>query len=222
MLDKYDEYIEKLLLAQYDVSELIEHKLERGEIREDFIKHQVERQYRGISCCKGILTDVYGANQSGQIDFIIPKRTARQRQLGDHSIFLSEDVLFVIEVKSNAKGTDFKELNEKAGRYKALEGSRVPMIGMFCYYYDLQMKNLLKRFGYIYDNEIQAFVQQDECELAYPNIDFVIALDCNEELGRNRRFFIIRDENNPTNGYMLFLDSPVSKYFFKLLARSIE
>ena len=219
MLKKYDEYIEKLLLAQYEVSEMIEHKLERGEIREDFIKDQVERQFGGIKCCKGVLTDINGDNQSGQIDFIIPKTNARLRQLGEHSLFVGEDVLFVIEVKSNATGTDFKELNDKAAKIKSLDGSRTPRVGMFCYYYDLQMKTLLKRLGYIYDEEIQGFLQDESITPVYENIDFIIALDDNEELYQNKYFFAIR---NNENNFTVYLDGPVSKYFFKLLGSSFE
>lgn len=221
MLDRYDEYIEKLLLAQYEVSEMIDHRLTRGEIREDFIKHQVQLQYNSINCCKGVIADANDQNQSGQIDFIVPKHNARNRKMGDYSIFGIDDVLFIIEVKSNATGNDFKELNEKSGNYKTMAGTDAPMVGMFCYYYDLQMKNLLKRFGYKYDDEIQGYLQEEDYELTYPNIDFVVALDYNEEFGHSRYFFTIKDESNPAGAYALYLDSPVSKYFFKLLARSI-
>jgi len=33
--DEFDEYIEKLLLVQFDASEIIKHNLTKGEVRED-------------------------------------------------------------------------------------------------------------------------------------------------------------------------------------------
>lgn len=37
MFAEFNQYSENLLLAQYDVSEIIEHELMKGEVREDFL-----------------------------------------------------------------------------------------------------------------------------------------------------------------------------------------
>lgn len=221
MFDKYDLYIEELLLAQYRVSEMIDHKLTRGEMREDFIKHQVALQYEQLSCYKGVVADANGENQSGQIDFLVPKPNARKRRMGDHFLFSVNDLSFVMEVKSNATGTDFTELNQKAESYKAMEGSESLNIGMFCYYYNLKMKNLLKRFGWGYDAEIQSYQPLVGVECEYPYIDFVIALDDTEEDERKKCFFLMKDPTNQNTPYMLYQDHPVSKYFFRLMSKNL-
>jgi hypothetical protein len=222
MFDKYDEYTEGMLLAQYRVSEMINHKLTRGEVREDFLKLQIELQYDGIRCCKGVIADCEGQNQSEQIDLIIAKPNAQVRRMGSHSLISVDDAVFIIEVKSNATGADFTALNSKANRYKSMNGGQSLLVGMFCYNYDLKMKTVLRRFGYAYDEEVQGFQKQSGIALQYNSIDFAVSLDENEEedTGQQRGFFVMKDE---TGGYALYLErSPVSKYFFRLLRRSIR
>ena len=214
MLNKYDEYIEKLLLAQYDVSEIIEHMLTRGEIREDFIKDQIIKQFPHVRCCKGVITSNTGVDQSGQLDIIIPKEGARERCLGTQTLFSCEDVSLVLEVKSSATGTHFKELNEEAEKIKTFESGSYPKFGLICYKYNLTKKNLLKRFGYKYDNEIMSFGYNGQLPTEYPNIDFVLALQNEDENGDAKCFFITKDL---TGEYNLNLSEPVSKNFFKLV-----
>lgn len=214
MLNKYDEYIEELLLAQYNVSEIIEHMLTRGEIREDFIKDQIIKQFPHIKCCKGVITSASGNEQSGQLDIIIPKEGARERCLGAQHLFSCEDVSLVLEVKSAATGTHFRELNDEAKRIKSFESSSYPRFGLICYNYNLTKKNLLKRFGYTYDSEIMSFEYSDQLRHEYPNIDFVLALEKDEENGYSKCFFITKDVEGE---YYLNLSEPVSKHFFKLV-----
>ncbi|MCX7749206.1 MAG: hypothetical protein N2645_20275 [Clostridia bacterium] len=222
MFERYDDYTEKLLLAQYNVSEMVEHKLMRGEIREDFLKLQIENRYRDIQCCKGAIVDVNGQNQSGQIDLVIAKQCAQVRRMGGHSIISVDDAVFIIEVKSNAKGTEFTSLNDKAMQYKAMEGGHSVLVGMFCYYYELKMKSLLRRFGYVYDEDLQAFQQQPDINPPYSGIDFVVCLDddIDDDTGSFKRFFIMRDETN--DRFVLYQENPVSKHFFKLLGRGLR
>ena len=201
---------------------MIDHKLTRGEMREDFIKHQVALQYKQLSCCKGVVADANGENQSGQIDFLVPKPNTRQRKMGEHSLFSINDISFVMEVKSNATGSDFSALNNKAKTYKAMKGAESLGIGMFCYYYNLKMKNLVKRFGWGYDADIQSYQPLEDIECEYPYIDFVIALDDSEEDERKKCFFLMRDNTNPNTSYMLYQDHPVSKYFFSLMGKNLN
>lgn len=214
MLNKYDEYIEELLFAQYNVSEIIEHMLTRGEIREDFVKDQIIKQFPHVRCCKGVITASTGDKQSGQLDIIIPKEGARERCLGTQTLFSCEDVSMVLEVKSSATGTHFKELNEEAEKIKAFKSASSPRFGLICYKYNLTKKNLLKRFGYTYDNEIMSFEYSHLLRHVYPNIDFVLALEKEQENGYSRCFFITKDL---TGEYYLNLSEPVSKHFFKLV-----
>lgn len=214
MLNKYDEYIEELLLAQYNVSEIIEHMLTRGEIREDFIKDQIIKQFPHVRCCKGVITSSIGDEQSGQLDIIIPKEGARERCLGAQTLFSCEDVSMVLEVKSSATGTHFKELNDEAGKIKAFESASYPRFGLICYKYNMTKKNLLKRFGYAYDSEIMSFEYSHQLRHEYPNIDFVLTLEKDEENGYSKCFFMTKDV---AGEYNLSLSEPVSKYFFKLV-----
>ena len=224
MFDKYDEYVEELLLAQYRVSEMVEHLLTRGEIREAFIRHQIEQRYENIRCYTGVIAEDVKNRQSGQLDLIIAKRTAEKRSLGNHVIIAAEDALFVVEVKSNATGTDFKKLNEKAAQYKEFAGGVGISTGMFCYYYDLTMKNILKRLGYTFDAELDGFELRPEIIPEYKHIDFIVALDDNEDnlTGQNQAFFAIKDDTQESAVFRLFQNRPVSKYFFKLLKRGLE
>jgi hypothetical protein len=216
-LDKFDEYIEALLLAQYDVSEdVFPHVLTRGETREDFLKVQIKQRYPTISCLKGCIASDKG--QSTQIDVVIPRHGAQHRTLGDQTIIDSNDVLFVIEIKSRATGTDLKDLNATADLCNSLASRQKPKVGLFCYYYDLKLENLLRRFGYIYDKTLGSFELQDNPKIEYPNIDFMLALDKNDDdtTGEKRSFFVVRDVTD--NKFILYREPPVSKHFFKLLS----
>jgi len=72
--DKYDEYIEKLLSAQYEVAEIFPHQLTKGEAREDFVKNIISSRFKTIGISKGALSD--GEKYSGQCDTIIFNSTA--------------------------------------------------------------------------------------------------------------------------------------------------
>ena len=224
VFDKFDEYVEDLLLAQYRVSEIVEHPLTRGEIREEFIRHQIEQRYEHMRCYTGIIAEDAGNQQSGQLDLIIAKRTAEKRTLGNHAMIAAEDAVFVIEVKSNATGTDFKNLDERAAKYKTFTGGVEMSVGMFCYFYDLKMRNILKRLGYAFDEEMDGFVLSTDIVPKYKNIDFIIALDNDEDsdTGQSRAFFAIKDETQEDTVFRLFQNRPVSKHFFKLIKRGLE
>ena len=79
LLDKFDEYFQKLLIAQYDISEIIEHKLTRGQMREDFLKRVITDQFPNLSITSGVITD--NRTQSPQTDIIITKHSCRSPRL---------------------------------------------------------------------------------------------------------------------------------------------
>lgn len=217
--EEYDEYIEEMLHAQYSVSEIFEHRLTRGEIREDFIKEQIKKQYPNIEYHKGIIVDSEGVKQSGQLDIIITKESSRLRKLGDHSIVNINECRMVMEVKSNAKGSDFTKFNDTAKEIKDMERSNdKPLCGIICYNIDMTCINLLNRFGYKYDCDIEAYNYDEPEKKVYNYIDFILCLDSNidEKINEGKKFFIIRDRYADT--YTLFRDTPVSKYFFRLFS----
>jgi hypothetical protein len=210
MFDKYDEYIENLLVAQYDVSDIIEHYLTKGEVREDFLKTQVKEQFQDITLHKGLICHSENNYQSSQIDIIVTNRSARCRQLGTHSLIDLNDVKLVIEVKSCAKTSDFRDLNSLAKRIKSLIPNLQPRVGIFCYDYQIQKKNLLRKFGYKYDSEIESFYRVDSDIPEFNNIDFVLSLDV---LKSDKDFFLVKDISGT---FTLFDEKPTSKYFFNM------
>lgn len=216
---KYDEYIEKLLLAQYEISEIIDHNLTKGEIREDFLKNIICNQFKQIQILKGLLINEETTTQSGQCDIIFAENSARVRSLGSHNLVDIVDCKMVLEVKSNATGYDLKDFNEKAGTIKNLSSVSKPLCGIFCYQINLEVKTVFKRFGFHFNKTLLAFEFLNSFNLIYPNIDFVISLhkvyDENQDHNVTKQFFIRWDENN--RKYLLFQDYPVSKYFFSLL-----
>lgn len=215
--EKYDEYIENLLLAQFEVSKIIQHHLTRGEAREDFLKNIVLSQFKQLLICKGFLSN--GTRQSNQCDIIVIKNTARVTSLGSHNIVNTNDGKMVLEVKSNATGSDFKNFNNQARRIKNLCMTNKPLCGMFCYCINLQEETILRRFGYKFNNLNESFEFENSIILKYPYIDFVLSLHkiFDEELQYNviKQFFIRWDNNNKR--YLLWQRHPVSKNFFDLI-----
>lgn len=217
--DQYDEYLEEMLQVQYNVSEIINHKLTRGEVREDFIKYQINKQFPNIGYYKGVLVNSDGDKQTGQLDIIIAQSDARIRKFGSHSMVNVNDCKMVIEVKSNATTRDFKKFNDTANEISGMCGKNsAPLCGMFCYNINMSCSTLLKKFGYNYDREIKAFVYNNSNKNIYNNIDFILCLDVNEDKNIEdiKKFFIIKDRN--LGIYNLFRDIPVSKYFFRLFS----
>src|SRR3990172_8993482 len=95
---EFDQYSEDMLMAQYDVSEIISHELMKGEIREDFLMTTLE------SCSepkpylvKGTLSD--GDDDAGQLDIILCRPHSHLRKLGTQCFVSKDDALCVIEVK---------------------------------------------------------------------------------------------------------------------------
>lgn len=218
MFKEINTYYQKLLNAQYDVAEIIEHVLTRGEIREDFLKDVIKKRKDSLKIEKGILCDNYG-HQSPQCDVLIAKNTIAVERLGGHCVMQVGDCSIVLEVKSNATGNDFRECEQKAARIKALDTTVFPTYGIFCYKYDLRKNNLLKRFGYRYENETQEFYRDEAESLKYPHIDFVLAISIEEEEGEGdpilKQIFLMK--NKETNRYDLYLDYPAIRHFWRLI-----
>lgn len=218
MLDQINTYYQRLLNAQYDVSEIFEHLLTRGEMREDFFKDLIKKRKQDLNIEKGILFDEQG-NQSPQCDVMIGQSCIAVERLGSHGAIRVEDCSIILEVKSNASGRDIKEADEKSGVIKNLDSCRHPRCGIFCYKYDLKKSTLLKRFGYKYDKDIRDFYDDGALSLEYSNIDFVLAISIEEEEHDGdlilKQVFLIK--NIETGRYNLFLDYPAIRHFWRLI-----
>lgn len=216
--DEFDEYIEKLLLLQFEASEIIKHNLTKGEVREDFLKEEVNKQFAHICYHKGFIVEKQMEYQSGQLDIIITGNGARIRKFGDQSMVDIRDARIVLEVKSCATTTDLKKLDQVAREIKSHSDKPQSIhIGMFCYSYTIQETNMLRKFGYRYDKELDGYFDDISIEKDFPNIDFVLALAGNKSDGEESKdFFLIKDIYS--NRFVLKKKEPVSKDFFMLFS----
>ena len=148
---EFDQYSENLLMAHYDVSEIISHELMKGEIREDFLITTLE------SCSepkpffvKGTLSD--GDTDAGQLDIVLCRPHSHLRKLGAQCFLSKDDALCVIEVKGNCTGADLKKAATKSETIRNLKGQATPLYGVVCYKAALNLKTILNRFGYSFDS----------------------------------------------------------------------
>lgn len=202
MIQKYYDYLQELLLLQFQVSEDLDHNLSKGEIREDFLKDIIVKQFKNIICHKGIIID--DGFQSGQMDLIITSKKCSNINLGTHSMVYIDDVDMIVEIKS--KGTkryldeleiEAKKIKERIDIKNKYNGDIVlkyPIIGMFAYKFDSSKETLLKKFGYTMKDE----VYEKRGKKSYSYIDFVLVL--NFEENEEDDLFLRRDilENNYT------------------------
>jgi hypothetical protein len=122
----------------------------------------------------------------------------------------SEDVLFLVEIKSTIRGEDLSKFNNDLKKVKKLFGINPNfkgiIIGFNC---NLQLPTLYKRFGYKFNKEIAAFSREDlsrrrtavvrKTKVDYENIDAVVSLSTQDD--GSSSFFIQRtpdprDENH--------------------------
>ena len=183
--DEFDQYSENMLMAQYDVSEIITHELTKGEIREDFLISVLE------SCCdpkpklvKGTLSD--GQQDAGQLDIILCRPFAHLRPLGSQCLVEKKDSLCVIEVKGNCTGRDLEKAEAKARQIQKLQGAHKPLYGVVFYKAALDEKTIMKRFGYSFDKATDTYFdnaktpkakKSDWGKIEYPNLDFFVSLE---------------------------------------------
>jgi hypothetical protein len=182
---EFDQYSEDLLLAQYDVSEIISHELMKGEIREDFLKAMLETcSEPSPLLVRGTVSD--GNDDAGQLDIILCRQFAHVRKLGTHSLVERADALCVIEVKGNCTGRDLRRASEKAKRIRGMEGGDAPLYGIVSYKVALELRTILDRFGHTYDAAAGTYFDNatipNEAELLwkavdYPELDFFISLE---------------------------------------------
>ena len=222
MLQKYDEYIQKLLIAQYEVSEIIEHKLTRGEVREDFLKEIIIKRLPRYRAVNGIIVDSAGA-QSPQCDCILLKSNAQTRKIGKQEIVDIDDVLFVIEIKSNATGADIKKFNNDIKKIKEMRNSNNTMrFILFGYKMKLKHKTILKRFQHDIDTPTKSIYFEPVNNELYPNIDILLSLDPVKDLlekpNENKQFILQRIEKKKGEWkYFYNKNCPIISEFFGIL-----
>src|SRR3990172_5221456 len=120
IFDKFDEYSQKLLLAQYDSAESIEHELTKGEIREDFLIYVLQSCFEPSPIFhKGTISD--GNNQAGQIDIMLCRPHSPVVRMGNQTILRPEDCLCLVEVKGHATGNDIRTFNERVQRIRQMQ-----------------------------------------------------------------------------------------------------
>jgi hypothetical protein len=187
---EFDQYSEDLLMAQYDVSEIITHQLMKGEVREDFLITTLE------SCSdpkpklvKGTISD--GQNDAGQLDIILCSPHAHLRKIGSKCFVEKKDALCVIEVKGNCTGEDLKRAKAKAVVIQNLQGQDLPQYGLVCYKVALELKTIMSWFGFTYDVANQTFfdnatipneAEVDWRKIEYPELDFFVSLEENKKV----------------------------------------
>ena len=188
--EEFDRYSENMLMAQYDISEIITHELMKGEIREDFLISTLEScSEPKPSFVKGTLSD--GIKDAGQLDILLCRPHAHLRKLGTQCCVRKEDALCVIEVKGNCTGTDLKKASKKAIGIRDLQGQRAPLYGIVCYRVALELKTIMKRFGFSFDGENKTYfdnatipneLEENWLSIKYPDLDFFVSLEDEKKL----------------------------------------
>lgn len=217
---EFDQYSEDLLMAQYDVSEIITHELMKGEVREDFLITTLE------SCSdpkpklvKGTISD--GQNDAGQLDIILCRPFAHLRPLGSQCFVSKDDALCVVEVKGNCTGQDLKKAEAKAVAIQNLQGQRSPQYGVVCYKVALELNTIMKRFGYSYDAANDTYfdnatipneAEVDWRKIEYPHLDFFVSLE------ENKKLFLRKYEISPGKSrFVRAVHPPLIKELFLMI-----
>ena len=217
--DEFDQYSENLLMAQYEVSNIITHELMKGEVREDFLIATLE------SCSdpkpmlvKGTVSD--GHDDAGQLDIILCRPHAHVRKLGTQCFVEKDQALCVIEVKGNCTGRDLKKTEAKALVIQRLQGEQSPQYGVICYKMDLKMKTIMNRFGFSFDAANKTYFDNatipNEAEanwkrLEYPNLDFFVSLE------DGKKVFLRKYEISPgKHRFIRSMQSPLIKELFAM------
>jgi hypothetical protein len=218
--DEFDQYSENMLMAQYDVSDIISHELMKGEVREDFLISTLE------SCSdpkpilvKGTISD--GVLDAGQLDIILCRSHAHIRRMGTQCYVEKNDCLCVIEVKGNCTGKDLKKAEQKARVIRDMRGENTPLYGVICYKAALEEKTILNRFGYTFEAASGTFFDAASIphedpdnwrNLEYPTLDF---FGCLEE---DKKIYLRKYERpDGVCRFIRIMEYPLIKHIFQLV-----
>lgn len=123
------------------------------------------------------------------------------RKLGQQCFVAKEDALCVIEVKGNCTGKDLKKAVKKADTIKKLKGKTTPLYGVICYKVALDIKTIMKRFGYSLDSANNTYydsatipkeTKANWAKIRYPELDFFVSVEGGKKL------FLRRYEHSPS------------------------
>jgi len=186
IFNEFNQYSENLLLAQYDVSDIIQHELTKGEVREDFLIDILKSRFEPApNFHKGTISD--GNIQAGQIDIMLCRTNTEIFRLGSQAIIRPDNCLCLIEVKGNARGNDIRDFNSRISKIKNMNATHYPLCGIFCYKVNLQPKTILNRFGFAFTKKMDTWYD-DGRQIVYPEIDFFVSLDERQHLFLRKKY----------------------------------
>lgn len=210
----FAQYYEDLLRAQYKVSEeLIKNQhLACGTIREEFLREILIKKRSSIKIAKGFLGK--GGTKSGECDQIFYHQDSPADTVGKHLFIKPEYCKLVLEIKSNATGSDLKKTNSNFQKIKEIDPENKPLCGLFCYNSEIEKKTVLKRFGWVFDEELESWEEDLNLEMKYIHIDFIVCIACLEEDEEctEQQFFLVKDEGSQR--FVLKQEYPIIKNFF--------
>ena len=201
-------YLDDLLRLQSEAADRHNHMGVLGAVRENFVVQILSERVDEIKIHTGEVT--CKAGDLGQHDIIIRQIGTVNTELGGQIRLSATDCAGIIEIKSNAKGSEITAFDKKSALVKSDNPEAV--CGMVCYKLNCRKDTILKRFGFFYDEDIEGFVIGNPTSPTYNNLDFILCLD--EELetkGDNeygKSFFLKKGQ-----GYELFIQPPYMKYF---------
>lgn len=209
-------YLDELLKLQSRAADMFEHSGVLGTVRENFLVQQITERLDNPLITTGQV--IANGKNVGQTDIILRKRGTIDHSLAGQSRISAKDCSVVIEVKSNAKGTDIRDFNIEAGQIKD-ENPEV-ICGFFCYKLSCRKQYVLRNVGYKFDADLESFQHDKSLSDKYPNIDFIICIDDSEEFNNEAnymKFFFLHQENQFKN---LELRPPFSGLFLSQLNRA--
>ena len=207
-----DTYNEKMLKLQFEASEGIEHKLTKGELREQFLKKFFREELTTLEIRDGILAQ--GDWQSSQADFLVLKKDAR---VGNMSVYDASDCQLFMEVKSRAVASELILLDKHAKELK--DKNEDIIVGMFSYASRAKRKTIISSFGFPYDKDMDLFDEYDESGDKYPSIDFYYNLNADYEGDGEYAYCIIKNTDGQKT---LFLKTPVIGDLVNIFKRTIQ
>lgn len=200
-----DTYLQNMLKVQFQISDMIDHKLTKGQLREAFIHRLVLDEFPHLILKHGILCD--GTWQSTQGDFLWLTDTAR---IGHLDVYDLNTCKMFMEIKSCATAAELRAIEKTSELIKEKHRGEEPIhIGMFCYSTTALEQTVLKKMGFSFDRELKSYnIYQSELD-QMRHVDFLYSLNISEDPSLSP-YFVVRDY---MGNCTLYRDNPVIQYF---------
>jgi len=209
-------YLDDLLLLQSGAADRHNHNGVLGAVREEFLKQVLKERVTNIQVHTGEVTAEAG--DIGQQDIIVRRPGTLNTELGGHVRLAATDCSAVIEVKSNARGTEITDFDQRAGLVKS--DNPEALCGIVCYKLACRKETVLRRAGFSYDRDVEGFIRDNNLQVLYTGLDFILSLDDEEESKDDnlysKAFFLKREDD-----YDLFLQPPFTQYFLMEINRLV-